>query len=51
MPGMLLQQMSVDTSRVPYIRLNFNLSYPALPCQGVCSFRLSWLDIGFLVML
>ena len=34
---MLLQQMSVDTSRTHYIRLNFNLTYPALPCQGVRS--------------
>ena len=35
MLGTLLQQMSVDTSRTHYIRLNFNLTYPALPCQGV----------------
>ncbi|CAK0737592.1 hypothetical protein CVIRNUC_000938 [Coccomyxa viridis] len=28
-----LQTMSVDTSRTHYIRLNFNLTYPALPCQ------------------
>ncbi|CAL5218347.1 g7 [Coccomyxa viridis] len=32
-PFSLQTQMSVDTSRIHYIRLSFNLTYPALPCQ------------------
>ena len=27
-------QMNVDVSRQQFIRVNFNLTFPALPCQG-----------------
>ncbi|EIE27037.1 DUF1692-domain-containing protein [Coccomyxa subellipsoidea C-169] len=28
-----IQTMSVDTSRAHYIRMNFNFTYPSMPCQ------------------